>query len=400
MKLILKGYRHMNTRTQLSLRTLTAVLSTAFVLTLLSACGGGGTNVSSNGAGAIGSTALSTTTKSSSTTTLSTPKLTLPSSSLMLASSSSATKSSTPNPATLAGVSGVANPTGSVTYSSSNAAVASVDANGNISPLKAGSTTITAQYAGDTHYAAASTTTSVTVVQTTRTTQVLANSAPDSGMVTFQGSSTINLSSLTTTLTVPAKPASGVGTVFLWPGIEPNSAASNYLPINTGVLQPVLTWGSSCAPVTQPTVYSTWWISAQYVNTSGTVSGLTGCTTGSEMSVNVGDTLNISMTVSGNVWTQTVTDVQTGKSVSFQTNLTGQAQNTALFTAEILNSALAPKTTLFTNTTLTYTNPGSTLYDICVPVSVRSNDTVSAPTISSNGTKCSYAQILITGTGN
>ena len=52
---------------------------------------------------------------------------------------------------------------------------------------------------------------------------------------------------LQTKLTVPTKPPP-TGTVFLWPGVQPLRGGPNFAPVNNGVLQPVLTWGSSCAP--------------------------------------------------------------------------------------------------------------------------------------------------------
>jgi hypothetical protein len=55
------------------------------------------------------------------------------------------------------------------------------------------------------------------------------------------------------------------GTVFIWPGLQPDGLS--YFPIGNGVLQPVLTYGSSCAPNPTKLVTHGWWISGQYVNT-------------------------------------------------------------------------------------------------------------------------------------
>jgi uncharacterized protein (TIGR03437 family) len=65
----------------------------------------------------------------------------------------------------------------------------------------------------------------------------------------------------------PPVPTQQGAALFLWPGIDPTSNSANFLPINNGVLQPVLSWGPSCAPTSQPPPFSSWWISAQYVNT-------------------------------------------------------------------------------------------------------------------------------------
>jgi hypothetical protein len=141
------------------------------------------------------------------------------------------------------------------------------------------------------------------------------------GTVSFTANAKSQIVRLQTTLTVPAEPPAS-GTLFLWPGLQPNGA--NYDPIDNGVLQPVLTWGDSCAPGTQPRAYSTWWISAQYVNTIGNDPGYMGCYGGSVMSVKVGDQLNIDMQLAGTVWNQTVTDAQTNQSVSFSFDMMGQ----------------------------------------------------------------------------
>ncbi|CAF1210031.1 unnamed protein product [Rotaria sp. Silwood1] len=90
------------------------------------------------------------------------------------------------------------------------------------------------------------------------------------GEVLFSVEKTNQVVYVETTMIVPPKQASK-GTLFLWPGLQPGGA--NFDPIDNGVLQPVLTWGTSCAPGTQPAAYSTWWISAQYVNTYGKLPG-------------------------------------------------------------------------------------------------------------------------------
>ena len=70
--------------------------------------------------------------------------------------------------------------------------------------------------------------------------------AVTSGVV-YQAVVGSQLVGLSTQLAVPSEPAKR-GTLFLWPGVQPDTGALNYLPISNGVLQPVLTWGPSCAP--------------------------------------------------------------------------------------------------------------------------------------------------------
>ncbi|CAF1311369.1 unnamed protein product [Adineta steineri] len=74
-------------------------------------------------------------------------------------------------------------------------------------------------------------------------------------------------------------------TLFIWPGLSP--WGHDFEPIGNGVLQPVLTYGSSCAPNQNDIDPYQWWISAQYVNTDGNKTGFMGCFGGDAMTVNV-----------------------------------------------------------------------------------------------------------------
>jgi len=212
------------------------------------------------------------------------------------------------------------------------------------------------------------------------------------GLVRLAANSQNQIVRLQTTLTVPAKPAA-TGTLFLWPGLQPGGA--NLLPIDNGVLQPVLTWGRSCAPGTQPKAYSTWWISAQYVNTYGKAQGYTGCSGGPVMSVEVGDPLQIDMQLTGTVWNQTVTDAATGASVSFSKDMMGQAQNSAYFDVEEY-SASPVSTVVFTDTTLTF---GSADTADCKLSMRGQTDFVSVPQPSPDGLQCKVAQIVLRAQG-
>ena len=89
------------------------------------------------------------------------------------------------------------------------------------------------------------------------------------GDVELTASTQTHITSFTTTLTVPAKPTSQSGTLFLWPGLEPLTQS---LSSDVGVLQPVLTWGGTCAPGA-PNNYDSWWISGQFVTAAGTCAG-------------------------------------------------------------------------------------------------------------------------------
>ncbi|GAA5085979.1 hypothetical protein [Nocardia iowensis] len=161
---------------------------------------------------------------------------------------------------------------------------------------------------------------------------------------------------LRTHFTVPPKPPR-VGTLFLWPGVEPRPDGRNYEPIGLGVLQPVLTWGPSCAPTRQPPAYSTWWISGQYVNV-GNDPRYEGCHSGTAMSVKVGEVLDIDIALdpASGRWQQTITG-QSG-SVRYSINMRGQAQNRALFAVEPWDNAQYGGPLLFSDTTIDFRNAG------------------------------------------
>ena len=212
------------------------------------------------------------------------------------------------------------------------------------------------------------------------------------GTVSFMANSKNQIVRLQTTLTVPAEPPAS-GTLFLWPGLQPNGA--NFQPIDNGVLQPVLTWGDSCAPGTQPRAYSTWWISGQYVNTNGSDPGYIGCYGGSVMSVNVGDQLDIDMQLAGTIWNQTVTDAETGKSVTFSFDMMNQAQNIAYFVIEEYSSAPVSEV-IFTDTTITY--GAADAPTASSPCAVRPT-TSPFPVSSSNGLACTVQEIILRAQG-
>jgi hypothetical protein len=154
---------------------------------------------------------------------------------------------------------------------------------------------------------------------------------------------------LQTTLEVPVKP-NGNTTLFLWPGLEPLQG-DNLEPIGTGVLQPVLTWGGSCAPGSpQSSTGKNWWISAQYVNTLGSDPKHKGCYGGDVMKVEVGDQLLIDMSLSGTLWKQSVTEKANQKSVDFDFDLANQPQRWALFEIEAPTSTKPAADVVFTDT--------------------------------------------------
>ena len=223
-------------------------------------------------------------------------------------------------------------------------------------------------------------------------TQAPGGSVSGNGTVLIWAKSPHQIVRLQTKLVVPPTPPAS-GTLFLWPGLQPDGV--NFEPIDNGVLQPVLSWGPSCAPGKQPRSYSTWWISGQYVNTNGQVSGYTGCDGGAIMSVNVCDTLDIDMALSGSIWTQTVTDEQTNQSVTYSIDMKDQAQNLAYFVIEEYSSAPVSEV-IFTDTILTFDLPDAT---DCKLSTRGQTDFVSSPVASGDGLQCSIPQIILRAQG-
>lgn len=198
---------------------------------------------------------------------------------------------------------------------------------------------------------------------------------------------------LQTRLTVPAKPPAN-GTVFLWPGLQPLDG-KNFLPIGNGVLQPVLTWGPSCAPGTLLD-HSSWWISGQYVNVYGNAGEYRGCKGGKVLRVDPGDVLAIDMVLKGTEWTQIVTSTKSGKSVDFTIDLKGQEQGRAIFDIELPTANKPTEDVLFTSTVLTYTTP---LTRACAPVSQGATDYVSKARLSKDGLHCCVDRMALRAKG-
>lgn len=193
-----------------------------------------------------------------------------------------------------------------------------------------------------------------------------------------------------TSLVVPSQPPAS-GTLFLWPGLQPLPGGTNYQPIDNGVLQPVLTWGPTCAPNSPSSPYADWWVSAQYVNTVGQATGFTGCQGGEGMTVPVGDTLLMTFTLNGTVWNQTVTSQTTGASVSYDIDLQGQSQHRAEFLIEGYSST--PNGSVqFGPSVITFSNPSA---PSCHVLSQGSGDVVAVPVSSPDGRSCCIASVTL-----
>ena len=201
-----------------------------------------------------------------------------------------------------------------------------------------------------------------------------------------------------TTLTVPVEPPGGLGTLFLWPGLQPDGA--NFDTLNNGVLQPVLTWGGTCAPMAPSDPYASWWVSGQYVNTyiqpsSPNYAAYNGCHGGPGMDVQTGDALLMTMQLDGMNWVQTVADSRSGQQVSYTLDMLGQAQTWAEFVIEPYSR---PPTAdvVFTSTTVTFASPERSA---CQPTSRGEDDYFAQPLSSADGRTCCVSRIVLRGQG-
>jgi hypothetical protein len=184
--------------------------------------------------------------------------------------------------------------------------------------------------------------------------------------------------------------------LFIWPGLDPGTDSLNFLPINNGVLQPVLTWGKSCAPTEQPAAFTSWWISGQYVNTIGKEPGFIGCYSGNSMLVSPGDNLEIDMALDSttNIWKQAITDLNTEQIVTFDISLEGQGQNLLYFLIETYSGASADCPVKFLDTTITFQS-ADTGNSCSISQGKNNQFVMTPPTPNTSATQCSIDAIVL-----
>lgn len=198
--------------------------------------------------------------------------------------------------------------------------------------------------------------------------------------------------SFKTTLQVP-KPPSARQTLFIWPGLQSRDGAADPERIGNGVLQPVLTWGPSCAPKRPSDPYAGWWIAGMYVTLSSNIAGPTGCGGGDYLATDVGDLLEIDMFLKDEKWVTTINNVQMNKMVDYTIDLRGQVQNEVMWLIEVPDgSSIRPvDDTIWTQNVLTFAEPVSS----CQPDRIGSNDYFSAPVLSPDGLHCCWDKIIL-----
>jgi hypothetical protein len=210
--------------------------------------------------------------------------------------------------------------------------------------------------------------------------------------VRYLADPSIPILSLKTKMIVPATPSQRQ-TLFVWPGLQSKAGAADPAGIGNGVLQPVLTWGPSCAPRAPAQPYAAWWMAGMYVNVTTGAAGITGCAGGDYMATEVSDVLDIDMSVDGTEWTQTITNERTMTSVDFTIDLEGQVQNSAMWVIEVPSGeTIRPaEDVVFTDSVLTFASPVTD----CQPTQAGSTDDFSAPIRSVDGLHCCYETITL-----
>jgi len=196
------------------------------------------------------------------------------------------------------------------------------------------------------------------------------------------------------TVVVPAKPPPS-GIIFIWPGTQTMPDGPTYWPVGGGVLQPVLTWGSSCVPGSL-SGHSTWWISPVYVNDETTLSDLRGCHGGPVITADTGDRLDLVMRLDGTKWYQKVHNPKSQRSTEFTIDLRGQLQQRALFWIELKTAAKPTEDVIFEDIVLTMRDPEP---GACALNNRGMNDYVSKSRVSADGRHCCIERIVLRAQG-
>lgn len=196
-------------------------------------------------------------------------------------------------------------------------------------------------------------------------------------------------------MTVGEKPPK-VGTVFVWPGFQPLRAGANFNPVGNGVLQPVLGWGPACPPGGLRD-YSSWWISAMYVNVTTREPGYNGCYGSKLMRVEPRDVLDIDIALEGRQWIQRVRNERTGERIEYAIDLMGQQQNRALFWIELPNGTAKPvDDSVFEHVVLTTKLPDRRA---CSAIARGPRDFVASPRSSKDGLVCCVDRMTLRANG-
>jgi hypothetical protein len=111
------------------------------------------------------------------------------------------------------------------------------------------------------------------------------------------------------------------------------------------------------------------------------------------MDTEVGDLLQIDMSLKDNKWVQSITDLRTMKTVDLTSDLKGQVQNWATWAVEVPSGeTIKPaEDTIFTQNVITFTSPVTS----CAMSQAGEADYYSAPVLSPDGLNCCWDKIIL-----
>ena len=112
------------------------------------------------------------------------------------------------------------------------------------------------------------------------------------------------------------------------------------------------------------------------------------------MKVNEGDRLDLDIRLVGSNWIQTITDMQSQKSVQFSISLDGQEQSEAVFKIESWYGGMTSQNIVFEDTVITFAdaNPGN-----CALTLIGVNNVIDTSGIVLQGTQCMIGKITLSG---
>jgi hypothetical protein len=208
----------------------------------------------------------------------------------------------------------------------------------------------------------------------------------------------------TTTVVPPVPPSSSNSSAYIdyWPGLDPSPSSVNFLPINNGVLQPVLIFFTPFQSWVASSIYDNIYgdippiIEGYQTPTPSEVDGYDNGSTSTEINPQPGDVIveNMVLDQTTGYWTTSLTDTTSNQSNTLIMNMQGQGQNIAYFALEIWYGMPMSNPVIFTNSTLTFASPDTA--GLCAASLGKSNNYVmTPPTLDSTGTKCSITEVVL-----
>jgi hypothetical protein len=120
------------------------------------------------------------------------------------------------------------------------------------------------------------------------------------------------------------------------------------------------------------------------------------CHGGPVVLTDVGDQLQMDITLDGTQWLQKVVDLNTKKSTEYTLDLQGQAQGRAFFVIELQTNAKPTEDIIFTKSVLTMAMPQP---EACTPLRMGMRDYASEARVSADGKHCCIDRVVLRADG-